>query len=450
MGTTTASTTERPARVRTTSPGGDRAPVRNEIRALTGLRAIAAGWVVVHHAWALTPSANWGAVQEPFRPLLATGWLGVDLFFVLSGFVLTHTYLHKLGSRPGLRPAASFYWNRLSRVWPTWAVVTFAFTGFLVVKHLTVGGSHLHEGAQPSLDPVTMVKNLLMVQVWDTPVPYATGPVGPGWSLSAEWLAYCVFPLVVLGLYRLRRCPAVVLGGGAVLAALPFAAGVVLNANHDFSWSWLVRIGGGFLAGAFTALCVARIRVTASTGRRASVVAGGAIVFALVVIWWGVLVGSRDGGDYAGLASLAFPVLVGALALADGGPARFLTKDWVVMGGRISFALYLVHECLFEVFWTAMDVVPALGPESRWQGLAAPLVVVATVPAAWLLWRFVEEPSRRAMRDLARRRERGAPGRVVAEVAAEVPAHDSAQTFVPSPALPPVPPRRRTEELAVR
>jgi peptidoglycan/LPS O-acetylase OafA/YrhL len=235
-----------------------------------------------------------------------------------------------------------------------------------------------------------------------------------------------------------------------VLAASPFAAGVVINANHDFSWSWLVRIGGGFLAGAFTAMCVARIRVTATTGRRASVVAGGAVVFALVVIWWGVLVGSRDGGDYAGLASLAFPVLVGALALADAGPARFLAKDWVVMGGRISFALYLVHECLFEVFWTAMDVVPALGPQSRWQGLAAPLVVVATVPAAWLLWRFVEEPSRRAMRDLARRRQRREAAAAVADAVAGIPAHESAQTCIPGPMLPPVPPRRRAEELVGR
>jgi peptidoglycan/LPS O-acetylase OafA/YrhL len=438
-------TTGRSGRARASQPAPDGVRLRSEIRPLTGLRAIAAGWVVLHHAWALTPSANWAAVQEPFRPLLATGWLGVDLFFVLSGFVLTHTYLRKLGPRPGLRPAASFYWNRLSRVWPTWVVVTLAFTGFLLVKHLTVGGTHLHEGAQPSIDPATMVKNLLMVQAWDRPLPYATGPVGPGWSLSAEWLAYCAFPLVVLVLFRLRRCPAVVLGAAAVLAALPFAAGVVANANHDFSWSWLVRIGGGFLAGAFTALCVARIRVTPHTGRRASIVAGGAIVFVLVVIWWGVLVASRDGGDYAGLASLAFPVLVGALALADAGPARFLAKDWVVMGGRISFALYLVHECLFEVFWTAMDVVPALGPESRWQGLAAPLVVVSTVPAAYLLWRFVEEPARRAMRDLTRRRGRSS----VPVDLSDIPAHGTARIPVPGQVRPPLPSRRHQAEQLV-
>ena len=373
--------------------------IRNEIRALTGLRAIAAGWVVLHHFWALTPSANWPIV-EPIRPLLATGWLGVDLFFVLSGYVLTHTYMHKMGDRPTVKTAASFYWNRLCRVWPLWAFVTIAFTGFLVLKHLTVGGDHLHEGAQPTVGPLALLEQLLRVQVWSTPVPYATGSVGPGWSLSAEWLAYCLFPLTIVVLYRMRRLPAVVLGSAAVLAMLPFAAHVAAEAHHDFAWSWAFRIAGGFLAGALASMCIRRIQVGADTARRATVVAGAAIVQVLVVIWWAV----QDGGDYAGIAVVLFPVLVGALALADGGAARWLGVPWVVMGGRISFALYLVHECIFEVFWTAMDVLPVLGPESRWQALVAPLVLVSTVPAAYLLWRFVEEPSRRAMRDLVKRR----------------------------------------------
>lgn len=374
--------------------------VRNEIRALTGLRAFAAGWVVIHHFWALTPSAHWFVV-EPIRPLLATGWLGVDLFFVLSGYVMAHTYLHKMGDRPRMRTAVDFYWNRLCRVWPMWAVVTLGFTGFLVLKHLTVGGQHLHEGAQPTVGLLSLLEQLLMVQVWDSPFPYATGSVGPGWSLSAEWLAYCVFPLVVVLLYRLRRLPAVVLGTLAVLAMVPFAAQVVSEASHDFAWSWAVRIAGGFLAGALASLCVRRISAGPRTARRATFVAGAAICQVLVVIWWAV----QDGGDYAGIAVVVFPVLVGALALADGGVARWLSVEWVVLGGRISFALYLVHECIFEVFWTGMDVLPVLGPESRWQALAAPLVLVSTVPAAYLLWRYVEEPSRKAMRRVVRREQ---------------------------------------------
>jgi len=206
--------------------------------------------------------------------------------------------------------------------------------------------------------------------------------------------------VVVFLLYRLRRLPAVVLGSAAVLAMLPFAAHVAAEATHDYSWSWLARIAGGFLAGSFAAMCIRRISIGPRTRARATVVAGAAICQILVVIWWAV----ADGGDYAGVAVVVFPVLVGALALADGGPARWLSVPWVVMGGRISFALYLVHECIFEVFWTGMDVLPVIGPDSRWQALVAPLVLASTVPAAYLLWRYVEEPSRHRMRDLSRRR----------------------------------------------
>ena len=379
--------------------GSDRV-VGGEIRALTGLRALAAAWVVVHHFWALTPSANWAPLLEPVRPLLQVGWLGVDLFFVLSGFVLTHNYVHTMGARPRLRATVVFYWNRLSRVWPLWAFVTVLFTGWLVIKHVTVGGEHLHEGVQPSVGPLPLLEQLLMVQAWSRPLPYGGAAIGPGWSLSAEWLAYCTFPLLVLLFYRISRGPAVVLGIAAVAALLPFASFVAAEGRHDFDWSWLARIAGCFVAGALASLAVRRIAATPRTRRVAGVVAGVAGVQLLVVVWWAAL----SPGDYAGIVVPLFPVLVGALALADTGLARWLSVPWLVLGGRISFALYLVHQCVFEVFWTGMDVLPVLGPHSRWSALVAPAVLVSTVPAAYLLWRYVEEPARLRMRALERRR----------------------------------------------
>jgi peptidoglycan/LPS O-acetylase OafA/YrhL len=393
--------------------------IRNEIRALTGLRAVAASWVVVYHLWALTPGDHWGPVVEPIRPLIQSGWLGVDLFFVLSGFVLCHTYSAKLGPRPKLGATVSFYWNRLSRVWPLWAFVTVAFTGWLVLKQLTVGGNHLHESAQPSVGVLPLIEQLLMVQVWSQPQSWASGAIGPGWSLSAEWLAYLAFPVVVLGLHRLRRLPSVVLGAGAVLAMTPFAYTVVTSPDgHGFDWNWLYRIAGAFLAGALVSLCVRTIEQTERVRRVASFVAGGAIAAVLVVFWWADM-HAKD----VGVVVVLFPVLIGALTLADAGPARFLSAPWINLAGRFSFALYLVHECVFEIFWTAMDVVPHLQTGSATVALLLPLVLVTPVPAAYLLWRFVEEPARLAMRRMSERRRtsalsrssRHAAPRVVAE-----------------------------------
>ncbi|SDC06642.1 Peptidoglycan/LPS O-acetylase OafA/YrhL, contains acyltransferase and SGNH-hydrolase domains [Geodermatophilus telluris] len=371
-------------------------PPPGEIRALTGLRALAATWVVVLH-FSNNPGSTWAPVLQPIRPLIQSGWLGVDLFFVLSGFVLTHTYLDKIGRRVGVRSTAAFYWNRLSRVWPTWLVVMGAFTGWLVLKHLTVGGLHVHEPDQPHVDAAHLLAQVLMVQQWTQPMVSASTFPGPGWSLSAEWLAYLVFPVLVLGLHRVRRLPAAVLAVGALLPLLPFAWIAAADATHEYAWAWLLRIAGAFVAGSLTGLCVRRIRPTERVRRGASVLAAGTLVCIGVVVWWS----AARFVDHAGVAVLAFPVLVGALAFADRGPARLLSTPWMVTGGRISFAVYLVHLFVFEVWWTAMDVVPHLQPDSRLASLAAPLVLVAPFPLAWLTWRYVEEPARLFMRRFA-------------------------------------------------
>jgi peptidoglycan/LPS O-acetylase OafA/YrhL len=318
----------------------------------------------------------------------------------------------------------AFYWNRLSRVWPTWIVVVLAFTAWLTLKHLTVGGVHVHEAVQPQVDVRHLLAQALMVQQWyRADIAGSTFP-GPGWSLSAEWLAYTAFPLLVLVLYRLRRLPAVVLGAAAVLAVLPFAWIAGTEGTHDYDWAWLLRIAGGFLSGSLTALCVRRIEPTERVRRWASSVAAAALVWTGIAVWWS----AARSGDFAGVAVLAFPVLVGALALADRGPARPLSTPWMVTGGRISFALYLVHLFVFEVFWTAMDHLPHLGPDSPLASLLAPLVLLVPVPLAWATWRFVEEPARLWMRRVgpAPTRTR-APGRP--------PVHDRAAPAAARPAL---------------
>ncbi|MGY2066881.1 acyltransferase family protein [Blastococcus sp. SYSU DS0619] len=381
-----------------------------EIRALTGLRLVAALWVVAHHFWLFTPDPSWALRLEPLLPLLASGWLGVDLFFVLSGFVLAHNYVTVLGSRPGLRATADFYWARLSRIWPTWMVVLGAVSVGLVVREsLTGQASRAATGS--GLDAAAVLRQVLLVQVWDRPDYAATGPVGPGWSLSAEWLAYLVFPLVVVLLFRVRGWRPAVLGGLAVAAVTPFAWACVASGTHDWRWSWLLRLAGCFLAGALVALCARRIRATGRAVRAAGGVAAGAAVLIVLVAW-------VAGAERSGVAVVAFPVLVGALALADGGPARALAAGPVVLGGRVSFALYLVHMAVFETAWTLADVVPGAGP------LLHLLVPVLPLPAAWLLWRFVEEPARRRMRALGPARPRATPARPPAvRVDAPVPAN---------------------------
>src|SRR5207248_4315185 len=88
-----------------------------EIKSLTGLRIIAAAWVILFHFRPLLRQAS-PTADNVFGPLLGVGAQGVDLFFILSGYVLTYNYLDRMGERWTGRGTLRFLWLRLARVYP--------------------------------------------------------------------------------------------------------------------------------------------------------------------------------------------------------------------------------------------------------------------------------------------------------------------------------------------
>jgi peptidoglycan/LPS O-acetylase OafA/YrhL len=381
---------------RGSTPSGDQATTAGELRTLTGLRIVAALWVVGFH-FHFTALPGVAAVNRVLGPLVTQGALGVDLFFIVSGFVIAHTHLDGLG--PGLRPAVAvrFVWARVCRMWPLYLVVLHVFGLWLVAK-LAWGhdGAIAFQAVQPVVSVREWVRQLAGVQMWDHAYLDGASWVGPTWSLSAEWLAYLLFPVAALGFHRLRRLPAWVLGGAAVVLMAPIAHAYLATGSPYYPYSWLVRIACGFAAGVLVCLAVRRIRVDAR--RAASLVAA----VLPVVVALGLVFGERLGPGRGGVVIALFPVLVGALALADRGPAMVLARPWAVHGGRISYALYLVHIPMLEVYWTALQHVRSLGPHTLLAHLVGLGVLVATVGVAAVAYRRVEEPARRRLLALHR------------------------------------------------
>ena len=388
-----------------------------EIRSLTGLRIVAAVWVVVFH-FMFTPGDAYTALWEPLRPVVQTGALGVDLFYVLSGFVITLTYLEKSGKRPSVRGTVAFWWARVCRIWPVYVVVTTLFGAWLLYKDSRTTDDFLvWQLVQPEVSLWSYLEQLAMVQLWTQPTFDGSSWVGAAWSISAEWLAYVVFPAVVLLLWRLRRVPSWLAALLAVACMAPLAYVCYRTGSPYFAWSWAVRIGCGFLAGALTCLAVRRIRITPRVERIAAVVAALAVVEILVGLWWGHWRGQGH-AEYGGVVVVLFPVLVGALAVSGRGLSRWLSSAPMVHGGRISFSLYLVHIPVFEVFWTHMDWYPALAPGSAFGTFLVPHVLLGCLLLAHLSFRYVEEPARLWMR--GRGPGAWARGRVDRHAAADV------------------------------
>ena len=182
-----------------------------ELRGLTGLRIVAAVWVVAFHLH-FTPLPGVARVVELLGPLITAGALGVDLFFVISGFVIAYTYLDLLGPALRMRTTGRFVWARICRLWPAYVLVFHLFGVWLVARwYFGSDGDIAFQAVQPVLSVGEYVQQLFLVQLWDNAMFDGASWVGPTWSISAEWLAYLLFPVAALVFFRLRNLPAAVL-----------------------------------------------------------------------------------------------------------------------------------------------------------------------------------------------------------------------------------------------
>jgi peptidoglycan/LPS O-acetylase OafA/YrhL len=371
----------------------------NHIKALTGLRFVAALSVVFYHL----NQAN-AAVFRDLHPVLAhlvqpvvvVGNLGVDLFFLLSGFVLAHNYLDRLGPTFDLRSAGQFIWLRLSRIWPLYVVVLVGAGLLLALEHELRPGSV----DVSRVDGGSFFRQLFLVQQWFDRRIWFTSWSGPAWSLSAEWLAYLAFPFIALVVWRLRELSSVrSMLVGAHLCVAPLLIILVVNHQIGGEYVWLMRIGCEFVAGVI--VCAALSRVSPSDRARRRIGWGTVVVGVLVVLVAG---GAQliDGREWLGnVLVFLLPALVGCIALGRGPVERLLGTGVLVLGGEISYALYLIHTPLLGLF-NRLDslVLPGLGRAPHFY-LEVAWVVLLGIALSWVLYRFVEVPARRTMRAMA-------------------------------------------------
>jgi peptidoglycan/LPS O-acetylase OafA/YrhL len=343
------------------------------LKALTSIRFLAAMWVVLFDYWPKLTHA-------PPPAFVAHGFLGVELFFVLSGFILSHVYLEGFGG--GQFSYGGFLWARLARVYPL-HLATLIGVGLLGALALVMGADTSHQ----VLAWNALLPNLLLVHAWG--LAPSAGWNHPSWSISAEWFAYLCFPLVAWGAWRLRTRPASALVGVAVLVAAIYPAFTAATGEPltraTIAWGAL-RIVPCFLLGAAMHLAWRAKAVRTTLAAILLAIAGVAVVVA---------------GAALGAAEAVFVMAFGVLILALAGFAltgvRALDHPIGVYLGEVSYAVYMV--C---IPWMLICVKGAerfglmpdgLLPWPLWAGMFGG-VVVAAIAAHHL----VERPAREAMR----------------------------------------------------
>ncbi len=369
-----------------------------EIKALTGLRIIAALWVVLFHFRPLLEESVPG-FRSALAPVLNCGAQGVDLFFILSGFVLTWNYLDRMGHTWSTRETLHFLWLRLARVWPVY-LVTLHLAALWLIFTMHVGHIPPESDVTSGFNAVSYVRQLFLVQLWYQPFFDGSSWDGPAWSISAEWLAYLLFGALILVVFRMahatRARSLMVL---AVVASMPPVIMLLLTGQFYTPWSWLPRIVMQFTAGALACAAVSRLRLT----HRARQAAGYLALLMIVVIVGALYYLDANPishvTDSSGLVDVLFVPLVMALSVGVGSLPVLLSTRVMVYGGQISFGLYMVHELVHTAWiWAAKQFELSLtDPGGGWimLGLLALAVVLAMG-----LYHWVEEPGRRWMRSM--------------------------------------------------
>ncbi|MEU6093993.1 acyltransferase [Streptomyces sp. NPDC047079] len=343
---------------------------------MTSLRFFAAFAVFVHHFNGVSPGG--GVWHVPFLfPYSRIGVHGVTFFFVLSGFLLTWSH------RPGI-PKRVFHWRRVGRIYPAHLVAA----GLALAVFYGLGGDRT--------DAPSLISSLLLVQTW---LPNAV-PTLPGnpvtWTLSVELLFYALFPLLI---GRLRRTRTRTLGlwtlaGLAAMWAVNTAADRFLN-QHGAEWVMRhpVVYLPQFLVGVTFALALRRgYRVPLRPAGAVGLLAVYTVVFTRASDWGGPFVVHQMECAVRPVIAVLSALTIAACAQNEAaGRSRFLTRRPLIVLGASSYAFYLVHQSVNQVIRLYL---PAMDDSDAAVLLLLGAFLVSQA-AAWLLWRWIEEPAQR-------------------------------------------------------
>jgi peptidoglycan/LPS O-acetylase OafA/YrhL len=368
-----------------------KAKAGSHLGALTAVRFFAAFYVVLSHFGERFLPANWTLALKFF----SQGYIGVNFFFVLSGFILVYTYLRETHSGAARVDVRRFWVGRFARIYPVLVVATLWSVPF-VLEHV------VHEsGALKGILKTVIAIGATLTLTHGWYLPSIMDLNSPSWSLSAEGFFYLLFPWLA-GKFTSQRDRslfgwALALWPLAMLSAIFYMIGrpdgiVALNDRAEGAWLGFLLYAPIFRLGEFALGVVLGILLLRGQARvpgwLAWPVALGIIVtlVALPDAMYPML--------HNGLIDPLFGLLILALASGESSLERLLSKPWLTLLGEASYSLYILQEPI----WRTLN---RLGDRLGLATLSPAFLtfyVLSAIGISVLSYRLLEVPTRDALR----------------------------------------------------
>jgi peptidoglycan/LPS O-acetylase OafA/YrhL len=375
---------------------------RTYLTTLTPLRGIAALLVVVFHSNLMLRT-----FIEPFGAnFIASGWLWVDFFFVLSGFILGYVYGNDFRDSVKSNSYWTYMKSRFARVYPLhFVTLIWCLLCALIIRHYAKGMAPFFD---QTMSPLSAIPSLFLVQAMGI---YQAAPLNtPSWSLSTEWWMYMIFPLITPILFRLKTMGKLALLIGIALLAvfikyylspISFPGPPTLNVVADFGF---LRCMAGFLLGMLT-FKIYDESIAANFFQKDAVFL---IIFSIIIYEMAI------GGIDLFIFSL-FPFLILAAAHNSSRVKKVLDTKPLQRLGDWSFSIYMVHVPIMYIFWI-FDVrknpeiyavfPPPMETLDPMEGIKYCLILLPlTLLVAAITYKYVEVPSRKYLNARFRKKQ---------------------------------------------
>lgn len=350
------------------------APETNDLLTLDFLRLIASFGIVYYHL------NEFFFPPEQRQEIVSAQGFGmfVDLFFMISGFVLTYAYVGRVNS---FRSYLKFLWRRVARLYPLHLAVLAINIGVWWVLL-----SRAPSATAPSFDPVCILYTALLIQEYlDCGSPYTFN--GVTWSISIEMGLYVLFPIFVF----LARPVWLLIGG---VSGIFFIISAVMLRDTE-GWGYLPSMLRG-LTGFSFGIFLFRIREYLPNFKDKGIVS----VILVVLLVYEMLTPTSSGIRMVTIVALAITAVASDLHGNVNGMIRRLAPF-----GQLTYSMYIWHRVIILVFMNAVADKMFHGNQTVLMVMTV-LTIAVIVTVSYAGYFLIETPARKALSNVTRSRDK--------------------------------------------